>query len=76
MATLNVKNVPDGLYHKLQARARKERRSVAQEVIQILAEVLEAPKPLSILELKGLGKDIWADVRATDHVARERDAWD
>jgi plasmid stability protein len=76
VATLNIKNLPDGLYRKLQARARRERRSVAQEVTRILTEALETPKPLSILELKGLGKDIWADVRATDHVARERDAWD
>ena len=40
MATLNVKNLPDGLYRKLQARARAQRRSVAQEVTQILEQVL------------------------------------
>ena len=42
MATLNVKNLPDGLYRKLQARARAQRRSVAQEVTQILEQVLVA----------------------------------
>lgn len=42
MATLNVKNLPDGLYRKLQARARAQRRSVAQEVTQILEQVLAA----------------------------------
>lgn len=31
MATLNVKGLPDGLYRKLRARAKRERRSVAQE---------------------------------------------
>ena len=76
MATLNVKNMPDGLYRKLQARARKQRRSVAQEVTQILADALEAPKALSMLELKGLGKDVWAGIPAAEHVARERDRWD
>jgi plasmid stability protein len=76
MATLNVKNMPDALYRKLQARARRQRRSVAQEVTHILAEALETPKALSILELKGLGKDLWAGVRASEHVARERDGWD
>ena len=35
MATLNVKNLPDPLYRKLQARARRQRRSVAQEVIHL-----------------------------------------
>jgi plasmid stability protein len=44
MATLNVKNLPDSLYRKLQARAKRQRRSVAQEVTQILSEALEAPK--------------------------------
>ena len=74
MATLNVKNMPDGLYRKLQARARQQRRSVAQEVTQILADALEAPKALSLLGLKGLGKDVWAGT-AAEHVARERDRW-
>jgi plasmid stability protein len=76
VATLNVKNLPDALYRKLQSRARRQRRSVAQEVTQLLADALEPAKPLSILELKGLGKDVWAGVHASDHVARERDAWD
>jgi len=76
MATLNIKNLPDGLYRKLQARAKRERRSVAQEVTQILSAALEAPKPLSILELQGLGKEHWAGVDAASHVDRERTAWD
>jgi plasmid stability protein len=76
VATLNIKNLPDGLYRKLQARARRQRRSVAQEVTQILADALERPKPLSILELRGLGKEVWRGVNAAEHVRRERDAWD
>lgn len=76
MATLNVKNLPDGLYRKLQTRARRQRRSVAQEVIQLLNEALDAPKPVSILELRGLGKELWADGEAAAHVKRERNAWD
>ena len=76
MATLNVKNLPDGLYRKLQTRARRQRRSVAQEVIQLLNEALDAPKPVSILELRGLGKELWVDVDASAHVKRERNAWD
>jgi Plasmid stability protein len=76
MATLNVKNLPDGLYRKLQARAKRERRSVARELTQILAEALETPKPLSILDLRGLGRDAWTDGGAIRHVRRERDSWD
>ena len=76
MATLNIKNLPDTLYRKLQARARRERRSVAQEVTHLLSRVLEAPEPLSILDLQGLGKDHWRDVDAGAHVERERRSWD
>jgi hypothetical protein len=48
---------------------------VAQEVTMILTEVLDASKPLSILELRGLGKDEWQGIDAAEHVRRERDAW-
>ena len=76
MAVLNIKNLPDSLYRKLQARARRERRSVAQEVTHLLSEALETAKPLSILELKGLGKEHWRELDAAKHVERERASWD
>ena len=76
MATHNIKNLPDRLYRKLQAQAKHERRSVAQEVTRLLEAALETPAPLSILELKGLGKAQWKGVDAAAHVARERAAWD
>lgn len=76
MATLNVKNLPDSLYRKLQARAKQQRRSVAQEVAVILAEALDSPEPLSILELQGLGRELWQDVNGARHVDRERESWD
>ena len=76
MATLNIKNLPDRLYKKLQARARQERRSVAQEVTRLLDAALSAPAPLSILELRGLGKDTWRDIDAAAHVQQERATWD
>jgi plasmid stability protein len=76
MATLNLKNMPDGLYLRLQRRARSQRRSLAQEVTSILADALEAEEPLSILDLRGLGRERWKGVNATRHVSRERRAWD
>ena len=76
MAILNIKNLPDALYKKLQARAKRQHRSVAQEVTHLLSEALESPKPLSILELKGLGKQHWQGIDAAKHVARERASWE
>ena len=76
MATLNIKNLPDSLYKKLQVRAKHERRSLAQEVTHLLSRAVETPKSLSILDLKCLGKEQWVDVDAAAHVDDERNAWD
>ena len=76
MAVLNVKNLPEALYRKLQARAKRQHRSVAQEVTHLLSEALENPKPLSILDLKGLGREHWKGIDAGKHVERERSSWD
>jgi len=38
MATLYVENVPDAIYKALRARARKNRKSIAAEVIELLKE--------------------------------------
>ncbi len=76
MATLNIKSLPDPLYQKLRERARRQHRSLSQEVIHMLAAQVEADEPLSILALKGLGKATWEGIDARDHVAEERLAWD
>jgi plasmid stability protein len=76
LATLNVKNFPDALYKKLQVQAKRERRSVAQEVTRLLTGALDSPKRLSILDLKGLGKEHWRNVDAAEHVEKERATWD
>jgi len=76
MAVLNIKSVPDKLYQKLQARAKRERRSVAQEVIQILDQALAEPSRLSIMDLQGLGKEIWQGVNSDQYIQEERRAWD
>src|SRR4051794_7646009 len=72
MATLNIKNFPDRLYASLKVRADAQNRSVANEVTRILAE----DRPLSLLDLQGLGKEHWAGVDAAQHVDEERASWD
>lgn len=75
MATLNIKNLPDALYRKLQARARRQHRSVAAEVTHILSQALESPETLTITDLRGLGKELWTG-DAARHVDTERRSWD
>jgi plasmid stability protein len=38
MATLYVENVPDDVYEALRAQARQHRKSIAAEVLSLLAE--------------------------------------
>jgi hypothetical protein len=45
-------------------------------VTQILSDALEESEALSLLDLRGLGKEAWRDVDAAEHVEREREAWD
>jgi plasmid stability protein len=76
MATLNLKNLPDPIYRKLKSRAKLRHRSMAQEVIHLLSETLNKADVLSILELRGLGKECWKGVDPAQYVEEERRAWD
>ena len=76
MATLNVKNFPDDLYERLKRRAAAQRRSIAGEVVQLLDRAVAEAEPLSILELRGLGKEAWREIDAAEYVREEREAWD
>jgi plasmid stability protein len=46
MPTLYVENVPKDLYEALRTRARKQRRSIAAEVISLLEENVPTEKEL------------------------------
>jgi plasmid stability protein len=72
MAVLNIKDFPADLLELLRQRARAKRRSIAQEVIFLLERALRRKKH-SILSLKGLGKEIWAERDAVEYVKEERD---
>ncbi len=76
MATQNIKGVPDSLYRKLQVRAKKEHRSVAQEVVHILSQATDRVPTLSILDLQGLGKELWKGRDPARYVRKERRSWD
>lgn len=46
MATLYVENVPDDLYQALRQRARERHRSMAAEVLSLLADSVPTAKEL------------------------------
>jgi hypothetical protein len=74
MATLNIKNFPSALYKQLQEIAEREHRSLAQQVIHFLEDSTSPPQLRSILELRGLGKELWKDIDPFECVRTERDS--
>ncbi len=61
----------------------KQAQQLSAEQLQRLVDELAQQtgrknglKTHSIMELKGLGKEIWKGVDADDYVAKERDSWD
>jgi plasmid stability protein len=79
VSTLNIKNFPDRLYRRIKQRASRNRRSIAQEVVQLLDDATTERPRVSLLELEGLGKSLWKEALsgkdAADYVREERDAW-
>ena len=75
MATLKIRNFPNDVLEKIRERARREHRSVSGQVIHMLSTAVEPPEPGSILDLQGLGKELWAGVEAGAHVNKERRSW-
>jgi hypothetical protein len=76
MPTLNVKGFPAGLYRRLKLSAKREHRSISQQVVYLLERASAEPPALSILELKGLGKRRWRRIKAEKYIAAERRTWD
>ena len=53
-----------------------EQIQLMEDLLTILRRQVEQ-KPLhSILELEGLGKEIWEGVDVQEYINRERDSWD
>jgi hypothetical protein len=52
-----------------------DRRRLARKLLA-QAETSAPGERVSILELEGLGKELWAGVDPVAHVRAERDSWD
>ena len=76
MAVLNIKKFPDDLYEQLRRRAKRENRSLSQEVVHLLQQALLEKGKRSLLDLRGLGRKHWEDTDAGNYIDRERSTWD
>jgi len=68
-------------YHEVRSLAKSltpnEQMQLIEELLgSIRQRVTLTPKPKrSILELRGLGKEVWHGIDAQDYVNQERESW-
>jgi plasmid stability protein len=73
MATLQVRDIDDGLYSSLRILADKEHRSISQEVVKILESHVQHPDrkiPDATGEFLSLS-GAWQDNRSADTMVKE-----
>lgn len=67
-------------YAEIVDQIRKLDPTEQAELLQELVEIIKHQSPErgkhSILELQGLGAEIWAGIDAQEYVRQEREAWD
>jgi hypothetical protein len=65
----------EDIFQNVKSLSRAEQLQLMSELAEYL-RVHAAPEPrISILELQGLGKEIWQGIDAQEYVDRERAAW-
>jgi hypothetical protein len=77
--TLRVEQVPDDLYERIEDASSRRGVSLRDYVLELLSHAVgqgEAEARVSLLELEGLGREIWEGVDVEAYVAAERDSWD
>jgi hypothetical protein len=71
MATIEYQHVR----RIVQALSQSEQRRLIAELSKDLQHADASVQDVSILELKGLGKEIWQGTDAQEYVDRERASW-
>lgn len=73
MANLQVKEISDELYNSLRVLAKKEKRSISQEVVLILEEYLSRPLVFDQNPTDQLMKiaGSWEDDRSADEIVSD-----
>lgn len=75
MSAIQVRNVPDNLHERLRARAKAERMSLSEYVLDVLERDLALPSPREWAELLETREPVEIDAAAAIRQPREeRDA--
>jgi hypothetical protein len=65
----------ESILHLADSLSRDEKLRLIRELATRTEEGTSAEKERSVLELSGLGKEIWNQVDAQEYVSRERASW-
>jgi hypothetical protein len=71
MSTLEYQEV----LHRVQRLTSAEQLRLLEELAALIRRQGMPRPPRSILELQGLGKEIWSDVDAQEYIDAERATW-
>lgn len=65
----------ENIIRSVESLSRAEQLRLISQVAEYLRAHASPESRISILELQGLGKEIWAGLDAQEYVDRERAAW-
>jgi hypothetical protein len=65
-----------GVMSEIRRLSTREQLDLLEEIARLVREALPIQPTRSILELKGLGAQVWHGIRAQEYVSQERAAWD
>jgi hypothetical protein len=66
----------DNILRNVESLSRSEQLRLISELAEHLRVHTAPENRTSILELQGLGKEIWQGLEAQEYVDRERNSWD
>jgi hypothetical protein len=69
-------NVYNDVLRRVQRLSPDDQLRLLEDVASLVRRQVTTPaRRRSILELQGLGKEIWQDIDAQDYIEQERAAW-
>ncbi|MEB3282729.1 MAG: hypothetical protein VKK42_27805 [Lyngbya sp.] len=61
--------------HQVESLTPDEQLQLLEELVVLVRRRISLTPQRSIMELEGLGKEIWQSIDAQDYVNQERDSW-
>lgn len=76
MKTVNVKHI-NRIINDIQLLDHYAKLEILEKLVQLIkrSESLETKKTRSLLDLSGLGKEIWETIDADIYLEQERNSW-